>query len=155
MEVRPATCTMYIQISYTDLEKLHQRPYSEIVRDSHSRLNGSWETHVADFAGANNTTNFQKERGSGIEIVRTNCVIAACYYSNNSLWFQFSEGGIERIVLLVLHHLSTERRTDGRTDGRAKNGRTNELYLNMVTFNFNMKMVSKSTVYPSSLSNLV
>lgn len=122
VEERPATCTMYIQISYTDLEKLHQSPYSEIVRDSHSRLSGSWETHVADFAGANNTTNFQKERGSGIEIVRTNCVIAACYYSNISLWFQFSEGGIERIVLLVLHHLSTER----RTDGRAGEERTNE-----------------------------
>ena len=110
VEERPATCTMYIQISYTDLEKLHQSPYSEIVRDSHSRLNGSWETHVAEFAGANNTTNFQMERGSGIEIVRTNCVIAACYYSNNSLWFQFSEGGIERMLVLVLHHLSTERR---------------------------------------------
>ena len=153
VEERPATCTMYIQISYTDLEKLHQSPYSEIIRDSQSRLNGSWETHVADFAGANNTTNFQKERGSGIEIVRTNCVIAACYYSNNSLWFQFSEGGIERLVLLVLHHVSTEGHTDGH--GRAKHEGTNELYLNMVTFNFNMKMVSKTTVYLSSLSNLV
>ena len=124
MEVRPATCTMYIQISYADLEKLHQSRYSEIVRDSHSRLNGSWETHVADFAGANNTTNLQKEKGSGIEIVRTNCVIAACYYSNNSLWFQFSEGGIERIVLLV--YCITYRRKGGRTDGRAGEERTNE-----------------------------
>lgn len=41
VEERPATCTMYIQISYADLEKLHQSRYSEIVRDSHSRLNGS------------------------------------------------------------------------------------------------------------------